>query len=765
MNRFCIAATVFSFAFAASAGETVLTHGWRFSKDGGKNWNDVRVPHDWAIAGPFDVNAKSGATGKLPWKGQGLYTRQLEVSAADMAEVAKGGRIYINFDGVMASPEVKLNGKYIGGWDYGYMGFTLDITDMVHEGKNLLEVSCDTRHHNSRWYPGAGIYRRVIYSVLPKGHALPGTLRITTPKVTKESATVKVVYETFGNGPTNYSFEVKNPRLWDVDDPYLYTLELPGQKVRYGIRTFKFTADDGFHLNGRRVQMKGVNLHSDLGPLGMAFDRSAMRRQLAIMKDMGVNALRTSHNPPAAEVLELCDEMGILVWDECFDKWDDTAGIKPGEDMVGYVIRNLRALVKRDRNHPSVVIWSISNEIWEWDPAHPMRSSHRWADRRPDGQTKERNDLFAAAVRLEDDTRPVGCGNRPYMNEKRILDLDLWRSLDVVGWNYLNSYAAAHSHDPSKPVVYSESASQVSTQGYFTDSIPQHKRDKTHGETPQIDSMDLYKGIDIPDVEFHRMETNRYVAGEFVWTGIDYLGEPVPFDDKARSSYFGIVDLMGVPKSRYYLYRAHWNEKADTVHIVPHWNWEGAKNRKRDIHVYTNGDEAELFLNGRSLGRHRKGGVSPYTNEYFSVVSKYRIIWREVEFEPGELTARAWKNGVEIGSASVRTAGTPVAVKLRQERKYSYDKNELLWVHAGVADEKGTLDPKASNMVYFSLSGPGEILGVGNGDPTAMKSFAEVDSHPLFNGSATAVIRRTGEGELKLTVSSPGLKADAITLK
>ena len=765
MNTISVTASLCLFAFVASAHEAVLTHGWRFSKDGGRNWSEVRVPHDWAIAGPFDLNAKSGATGKLPWKGTGMYSRWLDVSAADMAEVAKGGRIYINFDGVMASPEVKINGRYAGGWDYGYMAFTLDITDKVHEGKNLLEVSCDTRHHNSRWYPGAGIYRRVIYSVLPKGHALPGTLRITTPEVTKESATVKVVYETFGQGPTNYSFEVKNPRLWDVEDPHLYTLELPGQKVRYGIRTFKFTADDGFHLNGRRVQLKGVNLHSDLGPLGMAFDRSAMRRQLEIMKDMGVNALRTSHNPPASEVLELCDEMGILVWDECFDKWDDTAGIKPGQDMEEYIARNLRALVKRDRNHPSVIIWSISNEIWEWDPAHPIRLAHRWADRRPDGQTKVRNDFFAAAVRLEDDSRPVGCGNRPYMNEKRILDLDLWRSLDVVGWNYLNAYADHHKYDPSKPVVYTESASQVSTQGFFTDAIPQHKRDKTHGETAQIDSMDLYKGIDIPDVEFRRMETNSYVAGEFVWTGIDYLGEPVPFDDKARSSYFGIVDLMGVPKSRYYLYRSHWNDKSDTVHIVPHWNWEGAKERKRDVHVYTSGDEAELFLNGRSLGRHRKGGISPYTNEYFSVVSRYRIIWSGIDFEPGELIAKAWKDGKEIGTATVRTAGSPVAVNIRQERRYSSDEQELLWVQVGAADRDGTIHPLATNMMHFELSGPGEILGVGNGDPTAMKSFAETGSHPLFSGSATAVIRRNGKGELKLKVSSPGLEPDVTTLK
>ena len=752
-------------ALMLSARDLTLTDGWRFSKDAGKSWTQVRVPHDWAIAGPFDKTAKSGATGKLPWKGKGKYVRELEVSAEDIAEVKKGGRIYLNFDGVMASPRIKVNGKKAGGWDYGYMGFTLDITDKVKEGKNKLEVSCDTTHHTSRWYPGAGIYRKVVYSVRPQFHAIPGTLRITTPKVGKDSATVKVVYETREFGPTNYTFEVKNPRLWDVDDPYMYTLELPGEKHRYGIRTFKFTADDGFHLNGRRVQLKGVNLHSDLGPIGMAFDRSAMRRQLRIMMDMGVNAIRTSHNPPASELLELCDELGLLVWDECFDKWDDTAGRRPDQDLEEYVIRNLRALVKRDRNHPSVILWSISNEIWEWDPKHPMRSSHRWADRRPDGQTKVRNDLFAAAVRLEDDTRPVGCGNRPYMNEQRILDLNLWESLDVVGWNYLGAYDKAHKHNPQKPVVYSESASALSTQGYFTDKVPQSKRDATHGKTPQIDSMDLYKGIDIPDVEFFRMEKHAYVAGEFVWTGIDYLGEPVPFDDKARSSYFGIVDLMGVPKDRFYLYRAHWNDNSDTVHIVPHWNWENSTNKKRDIFVYTNGDEAELFLNGKSLGRRVKGGKNPYPDNYFDSITRYRLIWRNVEFEPGELKAVAYKHNKVVGTKVVRTAKAPVAVKAEQEKLQGIEKDELRWVQFSVCDEAGAPHPLAMNMLEFSITGPGKIVGVGNGDPTGMKSFAEIDSHPLFYGKATAVVRRTGEGEIRLKASSKGLKSAEIVIK
>ena len=394
-----VASTVSRCAFAnGSMSDRVLTEGWKFLREGSSSWVDVRVPHDWAIAGPFDVKSEDGGTGKLPWKGKGEYRCALDVSAAEASTLASGGRAYLKFDGVMASPRVKVNGKDVGGWDYGYMSFVLDVTDKVHEGDNLIEVSCDTTHHNSRWYPGAGIYRKVVFSVRPRNHVLPGSLAITTPKVSRESATVRVAYTT-PEGPTNYTFTVGKPRFWDIDDPHLYTLEVLGEKVRYGIRTFEFTVNDGFHLNGRRVQLRGVNLHSDLGLLGMAFDRSAMRRQLHIMKEMGCNAIRTSHNAPSPELLELCDEMGLVVWDECFDKWDGTAGRREDQDLEEYVIRNLRQFVRRDRNHPSVVIWSISNEIWEWDPDFDYSGiTDPWYVRTPDCQTRGRNSLFGGFV-------------------------------------------------------------------------------------------------------------------------------------------------------------------------------------------------------------------------------------------------------------------------------------------------------------------------------------------------------------------------------
>ena len=678
-------------ASVCQGGDALLTDGWRFSQDSGRTWRNVRVPHDWAISGPFDKTAKDGGSGKLPWKGKGLYRRRIEVLPADWREIEKGGRAYLAFDGAMASPRVKVNGRDAGGWDYGYMSFTLDVTDKLRAGENEIEVACDTTAIVSRWYPGAGIYRRVTFSVRPRVHVLPETLAVTTPEVSRELAKVHVAFRTL-EGPTNFTFTVAKPRLWDVDDPHLYTLDLLGEKVRYGIRTFKFTANDGFHLNGRRVQLKGVNLHSDLGPIGMAFDKSAMRRQLAVMRDMGVNAIRTSHNPPAPEMLDLCDEMGFVVWNECFDKWEETAGRRPDQDLEEYVVRNLRQFVRRDRNHPSVVLWSIFNEIWEWDTAHPIRDSFRWADRGPDGQTRERNDLFAAAVRLEDATRPVGCGNRPYMNEERVLAMDLWRSLDVIGWNYMNSFAAAKKHSPKVPVVYAESASAVSSYGFYADEVPKNKHDNGNGDgIHQVDGMDLRKGIDIPDVEFSRMEDAPYVAGEFVWTGIDYLGEPIPFDKEARSSYFGCVDLMGIPK--------------------------------------------------------------------------YRLMWTDIAYEPGELKAVAWKNGVKIGAETVRSSGAPTALKATVEPRLTDDPADLIWVQVDALDVGGVRNPLAIDTVAFRLSGPGEILGVGNGDPMGMKAFTETGSHDLFYGKAVAVVRRTGAGELTLAVSAEGLKPDMVTLK
>ena len=602
-------------ALSAAGGVEWKNGAWSFSRDG-KTWRTVSVPHDWAIAGPFDPEA-NGGSGKLPWQGVGFYRRTFELKGL-AARRSAGERFYLEFDGVMARPEVKVNGLFAGGWDYGYMSFALDVTEFLGEGTNRVEVKADTTQHRSRWYPGAGIYREVRFVARPREHVVPGTLAITTPKVSKDAATVHVAFVSSAKGAVAYDFEVKNPRLWDVDDPHLYELELFGERFRYGIRTFAFTADDGFHLNGRRVQLKGVDLHSDMGPLGMAFDRDVMKRQLLIMKDMGANALRTSHNAPDPKVLDLCDELGIVVWDECFDKWDGTAGRLPSEDLDVYVTRNLRQFVRRDRNHPSVVLWSIGNEIsgskgWQGEP-------------RTDGMNRARCAAFRAAIRELDVTRPVGNGNC-FGNA---IAEGCFEDLDVTGWNYGGSYRAIKARYPQKPCVYSESASALSSYGHF-ERPPAPARNAYDLAVREVGGYDHNAApwSDIPDVEFERMETDRYCAGEFVWTGIDYLGEPTPYvhnkktfpemeplaeRELARSSYFGNVDLMGVPKDRYWIYRAHWNRSAPTLHVVPHWNWRGCEGKNVPVYVYTDGDEGELFVNGKSYGRRKKGDVQRPAN-------------------------------------------------------------------------------------------------------------------------------------------------------
>ena len=654
--------------------ESLCGDGWKFAKDASgtlaaeaedfddASWAGVEVPHDWAISGPFDPEAPGGS-GKLPWQGVGWYRRDFRVSGSLFREVKKGGALWLEFDGVMARPQVYVNGVLAGGWNYGYMSFRVDAAPFVKEGVNTLAVRADTRDHHSRWYPGAGIYRAVRLVAAPGVHVLPGTEFVTTPGVAKQAASVRVAFDVTnrldssvtawpcarvqapdgsvvtqefmkvllpakGSKSCVFHFEVRAPRLWDVETPNLYTAqlgvgraplwgrrELDAVPVRFGIRVAEFTADDGFHLNGRRVQLNGVDLHSDMGPLGMAFNRSVMKRQLETMKEMGANALRTSHNACDPQVLDLCDELGIVVWNECFDKWDGTSGRRNDENLEDYVVENLRAFAKRDRNHPSVVVWSIGNEItpngYDWHGKNPKAQN---------GMSAERFRLFRAAIRAFDTTRPVGIG----CCHGNAVATGMFEELDLTGWNYGAQYRGVKKRHPDKPVVYSESASALSSFGAFEQPPAANKADYdvANREVGAYEH-NAAPWSDIPDVEFARMEEDRYCAGEFVWTGIDYLGEPTPYvqggpfpmmkdlkkSELARSSYFGIADLMCLPKERYWLYRAHWNKKAHTVHISPHWNWKGREGKNTPVYVYTDGDEAELFLNGKSLGRRRKGDV------------------------------------------------------------------------------------------------------------------------------------------------------------
>ncbi len=808
--------------------------GWKFSKDAtckleasaiqfdDSKWQDVEIPHDWAIYGPFDM--KLGASqGALPWRGVGWYRTTINLSARQIANIKAGGAYWLEFDGVMARPQVYVNGKLAGSWDYGYMSFRVDAGNLVKEGENVVAVRADTRDHKSRWYPGAGIYRSVRIVEAPAVHVVPGSEFVTTPKVSKDSATVRVQFtvtnrldkaasvcvaacagtscakkseanEIAAKGSHDFSFEIAlaNPKLWDIGNPNLYTAKIKVEAggmadvvpVRFGVRSFKFTADDGFHLNGRRVQLKGVNLHADLGPLGMAFNRSVMKRQLAIMMDMGVNAIRTSHNAPDPQLLDLCDELGLVVWNECFDKWNGTASRREDENLEAYVVKNLKQFVMRDRNHPCVVIWSIGNEI------PPLMKNGKVNDK--DGTSRARCKMFREAILSLDTTRPVGIGECFPESTPQ----NTFADLDITGWNYREQYIHIKEYHPNKPTVYSESASALSSYGYYQLPPPAWKTQFATNDF-EVCSYDHNAApwSDIPDLEFYRMERDSYCSGEFVWTGIDYLGEPTPYtkgqmkwltaEKESRSSYFGIVDLMGVAKDRFYLYRSHWNKDAETLHILPHWNWAGQEGKTVPVYVYTSGDSAELFLNGKSLGKKTKKDVKNYDsakfakdfgksykgekeNPYYEVTDKYRLRWNDVVYQPGELKVVAYRDGKKIGEKVMHTAGKAESIQLMpEENTLPADGETCVFVQVDVADAKGVRNPLAKNMINFSLTGPGKIISVGNGNPRGLKSFKETANHPLYFGKAVVVVRRDkgATAPVVLKAEAEGLKPAMIEFK
>jgi beta-galactosidase len=631
--RALVAGLTLQLSFTVKASEEAFNFDWRFARGDQHEaiapdfddsaWERVDLPHDWAISGPFGSLEEEGKTGKLPWKGEGYYRKHFDLPAD-----AKGKHLQFVFDGVMANPVVYLNGRKIGSWTYGYNSFWVDATAEARVGeRNVLTVHADTREHVSRWYPGAGIYRKVTMRWVDPIHIPVWGICITTPEVTDRQASVHAAVEilnatkmaqavdvestlldpaggkvatlkksirlTAGDTQSaGFEFTVASPQRWDVDSPSRYQVvtrvfvgskEVQRETTPFGIRTFEWTPDDGFHLNGRRVQLHGVNLHHDQGPLGAAFFPRAMERQLQIMKAMGVNAIRTSHNAPAPELLELCDQMGFIVWDELFDKYGKFAGIRCGTDeyVDRYAEREVVNFVRRDRNHPCVFTWSIGNEIGDLKKDHV--------------------DTMVAYFKKQDLTRPVTLGSHmPQQAAGGMLD-----ALDMSGWNYAQKYMTARKAYPEMPLVYSESASAFGTRGAYKLSTPRSKTDYGNDDELNAHVLTAASWADIPELEFERMRKHSFVAGEFVWTGFDYLGEPTP-RKYARSSFFGIVDLAGFPKDSYYLYRSLWMPETPTVHLAPHWNWEGCEGKAIPVYVYTDGDEAELFLNGRSLGRKRK---------------------------------------------------------------------------------------------------------------------------------------------------------------
>ncbi len=752
--------------------------------DGG--WRKLNLPHDWGIEGSFKQEYP-GSTGRLPWWGVGWYRKHFKIPSADA-----GQKIYFDVDGAMAYAKVWLNGHYVGGWPYGYASWRVDLTPYLKfGGENLLAIRLDNPTNSSRWYPGGGIYRNVwLVKVAPVHVAHWGTY-VTTPEITVKSATVKIQASVENDTETDATVTLKNeicelnsdgnkgkyiatvstdgikiaahqsaaslsqiafanPKLWSLEKPQRYmvvtTVEQNSQPVDhyetpFGIRTIQFTADNGFRLNGKRVQLNGVCDHSDLGALGTAVNVRALERQIEILKEFGCNAIRTSHNPPAPGLLDLCDKMGMLVMDESFDCWERE---KTKNDyhrlFADWHEKDWRAELRRDRNHPSMILWSIGNEI-------PEQTSQRGLE------------IAAELTRIaheEDPTRPTTAA----CNQTKAGYNGFQNDLDIFGYNYKpREYGKFRQAHPEQPLFGSETASCISSRGEYFFPVSTNKANGARDF--QVSSYDLTAPpwATPPDWEFKGQDENPFVAGEFVWTGFDYLGEPTPYgnrNDPARSSYFGIVDLAGFKKDRFYLYQARWRPDLAMAHIVPQcWNWPDRVGQITPVHIYTSGDEAELFLNGKSLGRKKKG-------EY-----EYRIVWNEVNYEPGELKVVAYKNGKKWASDVIKTTGLAAKLMAKADRqKIVADGTDLSFITVTVADKNGLVMPQAKNAIHFTIEGPGEITATDNGNPTDLTSF-QSPTREAFNGLCLVIVRaRAGQaGTIKLSAQAEGLSATTIQIK
>ncbi|MDQ3813726.1 MAG: DUF4982 domain-containing protein [Armatimonadota bacterium] len=766
-----------------------------------KEWRQLNLPHDWGIEGPFQQDLP-GETGKLPWSGVAWYRKRFTVPAGD-----QGRRFVLEIDGAMSYSTVWLNGQAVGGWPYGYNSYQVDLTPFIKLGaENVLAIRLDNPPESSRWYPGGGIYRNVWLLKTGPLHVAPWGTYVTT-SVQQDAATVnvattlqnesaqvetvrlvstlldadgkpvatnetRVVLPPGQQQVSNAQLMVKSPRLWSLPDPHRYTLVsqiMQSSKVldRYttpfGIRTIRWDANQGFLLNGSRVRLNGVCLHHDLGALGAALNVRALQRQLEIMQEMGANAIRTSHNPPAPELLDLCDRMGILVIDEFADTW------KIAKKPNGYAKlfdtwaeKDLRAMLRRDRNHPCIIAWSTGNEVREQYGGNDV------------------SQFLTDIVHSEDPTRPVTTGNDQIPAGYN----GFQKTLDIFGYNYKPfEYAKFHAANPDMPLFGSETASTISSRGeYFfpvSDNQGEGKSDF------QVSSYDLYAPgwASPPDREFKGQDENPFVAGEFVWTGFDYLGEPTPYNSDStvltnfqtpeerakaekelkelgkirvpsRSSYFGIVDLAGFKKDRFYLYQARWRPDLPMAHILPHWNWPERVGLVTPVHVYTSGDEAELFLNGKSLGRKKKG------------LYQYRLRWNDVVYEPGELRVVAYKNGQQWAEEAVKTTGPAAQVTLHSDRSViTADGQDLAFVTVSIADKDGLMVPRSKNHLRFEISGPGEIVATDNGDATDHTSF-QAKERNAYNGLALVIVRsqRGHAGPIALTASSAGLRAGQIII-
>ncbi|WP_278410473.1 glycoside hydrolase family 2 TIM barrel-domain containing protein [Phocaeicola coprocola] len=790
----------------AQRSEYLLEKGWKFTKGEVSNaempafndakWETVDIPHDWAIFGPFDKNndlqnvavtqnfetqasLKTGRTGGLPYVGIGWYRTTFHSTP--------GKQTTLIFDGAMSEARVFVNGKEACFWPCGYNSFYCDVTSLVNEdGKNnTLAVRLENRPQSSRWYPGAGLYRNVHVVTTEKIHVPVWGTQITTPYVKDEYASVclrttilnagkteltvvtdiidadgQVVSTKTNKGVINHgqpftqNFIVERPKLWSPETPVLYkavskiysgdTL-LDTYSTRFGIRTIEYIADKGFYLNGKRRKFQGVCNHHDLGPLGAAINVAALRHQLTLLKEMGCDAIRTSHNMPAPELVELCDEMGFMMMLEPFDEWD-IAKCDNGYHRFfnEWAEKDMVNMLRQYRNNPCVVMWSIGNEV-----------PTQWS---PEGYKVAK--FLQDICHREDPTRPVTCG----MDQvKSVLANGFAAMLDIPGLNYrAHLYDEAYERLPQNIILGSETSSTVSSRGVY--KFPVERKAGAMYDDHQSSSYDLEycNWSNIPDIDFARAEDHEWTIGQFVWTGFDYLGEPSPYDTNAwpnHSSMFGIIDLASIPKDRYYLYRSVWNKEAETLHILPHWNWEGREGEKTPVFVYTNYPSAELFINGKSYGRQTK-------HKNGTVENRYRLMWHDAVYQPGEVRVVAYdEQGNPVAEKAVRTAGKPHHIELVTDRSsLQADGKDLAYVTLRIVDKDGNLCPNDGRLVSFKVKGAGKYRASANGDPTCLDLFHKPEMH-AFGGMLTVIVQ-SGEkaGEIELQATAKGIKTGTIRI-
>ena len=750
-------------------------------------WREVRVPHDWGVDETFDSDRPYGDA-FLDVTGIGWYRLKFRVESGELivggrsVPIPAKGRVMFECDGAMSYAMLYVDGKFVGGWPYGYTRWRVDLTDALSSGvEHVVAIRCHNQKDSSRWYTGGGLYRNCRLLVCPEDHVVPGSVFITTPEVTARRATVRVRYEMSKSGRRERSFAVDNPHLWDVDDPHLYEVDVEGDTYRYGIRTISFNSDERrFQLNGRTVPLNGVSMHHDFGVLGAAWNRAAQRRRLMLFKEAGVNAIRSSHNPPDEGLLELCDELGILVKDEVFDEWRRLGSA--GKRAKGYTNlfdtwheRDARAWVRTDRNHPCVIMYSVGNEVPEgW---YNIASFLEFS-----GVARS----LARLVAEEDPTRPSTNANNVPVNYTN----DYPTVLAVMGCNYYPwMYPALAKKYPDVPYFGSETVCMSVSRGEYRFPVTQTWADSKKTFPDFHNSSYCWEAVGWsrldgnwacpPDAQWYWMDKVKTCMGEFIWTGVDYLGGPYWCDSWRKMPKFtdpavqeralaevkergmtraaihtcntGFLDQAGFKKDSFWLFQSRWRPDFPMVHVLPHWNWKGREGEITPVYAFTSGDEGELFLNGRSLGRQRK--------QLGTWDRAYRLRWDDVRYEPGTLEVVAYRDGKEWARETVKTTGSAARLAAAAETaSIAADGEDVCYVNVSVRDADGLVVPNAKVPVAFAVDGPGVIVATDNGDETDFSDFRK-PARRTFNGWAQAIVRALpgANGKITVRVSSPGL--------